>query len=59
MKLAFLIKKDNVSMTPVPHFEIPENALYLKRQHPTKELAKNKKEKKHGPRSQKNSTYSH
>ena len=48
MKLDFLIKKDNVSMTPVPHFEIPENALYLKRQHPIKELAKNKKEKKHG-----------
>jgi|19_taG_2_1085344.scaffolds.fasta_scaffold11164_2 hypothetical protein len=48
MKLAFLIKKDNVSMTPVPRFEVPEHALYLKRQSPNKEQAKNKKEMKHG-----------
>jgi hypothetical protein len=50
MKLSFLKKKENVSMTPVTHWEMPEYTLLLKtkRQHPTKEQAKNKKELKHG-----------
>ena len=50
MKLAFLKKKENVSITPVTLWEKPEYTLYFKpkRQHPTKEQAKNKKEMKHG-----------
>ena len=48
MNLAFLLKKDNVSITPVTHWEKPEYTLYPKRQHPTKEQAKKKKENRNG-----------
>jgi len=48
MNLSFLTKKDNVSITPVTRWEEPEYTLHLKRQHPIKEQAKNKKEKEHG-----------